>query len=325
MREFGETLDVAVTILVDNRADLIPESTETVKRVTDEPLLAEHGFSAVVHLRQEGVRILWDAGTTPVALMENVRRMKLDLHSIDAIALSHGHLDHVGALPDVLREMNPRLEAREWKRGAQSQEMADYARGRHVPLVAHPAAFRERWHVAKDGSMTGPSPVPPRAEWEALGAEVTTSEGPHRFASGCWTTGYVPRESFESSGRSSSVVYRQGDRFLPDDMEDDQAIVINVEDKGLVVISGCAHSGILNTVNQARSISGVERVWAVLGGLHLGRASDDEIQRTVDGIKDLEPTVVVPTHCTGFGAMCAVSEQMPSQFVQGLVGTTYLF
>jgi 7,8-dihydropterin-6-yl-methyl-4-(beta-D-ribofuranosyl)aminobenzene 5'-phosphate synthase len=108
-------------------------------------------------------------------------------------------------------------------------------------------------------------------------------------------------------------------------MEDDQAVVIHVKDKGLVVISGCAHAGIINTVNYARQISGVERVWAVLGGFHLARASQEDIQATVNAMQVLDPAIVSPCHCTGAEAIRQFAVQMPEAFVIGQVGTTYLF
>jgi 7,8-dihydropterin-6-yl-methyl-4-(beta-D-ribofuranosyl)aminobenzene 5'-phosphate synthase len=112
---------------------------------------------------------------------------------------------------------------------------------------------------------------------------------------------------------------------LADNLDEDQALVINVKDKGLVVLSGCAHAGIVNTVNHAREISGIERVWAVIGGFHLTRASDDVIQHTLDHIQAVKPKLVVPCHCTGFRAMCQFAEQMPDVFKEGIVGATYLF
>jgi 7,8-dihydropterin-6-yl-methyl-4-(beta-D-ribofuranosyl)aminobenzene 5'-phosphate synthase len=119
--------------------------------------------------------------------------------------------------------------------------------------------------------------------------------------------------------------YRDDLDFRPDDLEEDQAIVINVADKGLVVLSGCAHSGIVNTVTRAREISGVERIWAIIGGFHLGRTEDQEVQQTIDGIKELKPSLIVPTHCTGFEAATMFARQMPNAFVAGIVGATYLF
>jgi len=322
---FGETQDVAVTVLVDNRADLIVKSTETVKRFSKRPLLAEHGFAALIDLKDAGIRILWDTGITTIALMENVDRMEVDLSTVDKIALSHGHSDHTAAMTQVIRAVSGRPSSREWEADASMDEILDWVQGRRVPLVAHPAAFRERWHIDKEGKKHGPGAAPPRAEWEAAGAEVILSEGPYRLGPGCWTTGTVPRHSFEKAGTSGNRFYRAGRTFERDRVEDDQAIVVHVADKGLVVVAGCAHSGIVNTVNYAREISGVEKVWAVLGGFHLAPASEEEIERTIDEVEKLAPTMIVPTHCSGFRAISRFAERMPDAFVQGVVGTTYLF
>ena len=321
---FGETRNVEITVLVENNADLLVKSTDTVKRFTEKPLLAEHGFAALVELKEAGVRILWDAGISTTALLENARLMKIDLAAVDLIALSHGHGDHYAAMTDVLRAIARRPEPREWQADASMAEIRAWGTMRKVPLIAHPAAFRERWGIAKDGRKYGPH-VAPRDEWESAGAEIIASEGPYQLGPGCWTTGTVPRRSYEQAGTPPSRAYREGDEFVRDWLDDDQAIVINLRDKGLVVLSGCAHSGIVNTVQHAREISGVDEVYAILGGFHLAPAKDDEIERTIDEIIKLRPKMVVPTHCTGFKAIARFSSRMPDEFVQGVVGTKYLF
>ena len=325
IENFGETDRAIVTVLVDNRADLLAESTDTVKYFTKGGLLAEHGLSMLIELPAAGRRILWDAGLSQIALLENMQRMEIDPTAIDLIALSHGHFDHTAGITEVLRRMNLGTRSREWPPDATPAELAAGAQGRRVPLVAHPAAFRERWGAKKDGSMVGPFAPPPRAEWEAAGAEVILSEGPYSLGPGCWTTGAVPRTSFEQTGRAGSRLYRQGEQFLADDIEEDQSIVINLRGKGLLVVSGCAHSGIVNTVEYARAISGVERVWAVLGGFHLGRASEEEIQQTIAAVQGWRPALLSPMHCTGFTALSRFAAQMPDQFALGLVGTRFEF
>ncbi len=321
---FGETRDVAITILVDNVADTLGRSTDEVIRHREKPLLAEHGFAALVELKDAGVRILWDAGMTSIPLLENMGRLEIDPATIDKIALSHGHHDHSAAMTDVIREIARCPTPREWEKDAPLEEIRRWAKGRQVPLIVHPAAFRERWRIEKNGKKYGPSVVP-RAEWEAVGAEVILSEGPYQLGPGCWTTGAVPRLSFEQAGTPSSFAYREDDQFIRDHIDDDQSIVIHVEGKGLVVLTGCAHSGVVNTVSYAREISGVGDVWAIIGGFHLASASDEEIQRTIDEIGKMKPKMVVPTHCTGFKAMSHFARQMPDEFVLGGVGTTYLF
>jgi 7,8-dihydropterin-6-yl-methyl-4-(beta-D-ribofuranosyl)aminobenzene 5'-phosphate synthase len=290
----------------------------------DEPLLAEHGFAALIDLDGKQ-RVLWDAGMTRIALRENMERMQIDPASIDQIALSHGHGDHAAAMTEIIQAICGRPQGKRWDKGATADEIDAWTKGRRVPLIAHPAAFRERWKVQPDGTKYGPVPAPPRAEWEAAGADIVLSEGPHQLAPGCWTTGAVPRRSFEQAGTSPNRAYRAEGSFIRDRLEDDQAILLNVKGKGLVVLSGCAHAGIVNTVNYAREISAVEGVWAVLGGFHLAPADSREVQRTIDALKATAPALVAPTHCTGFEAARQFADQMPDAFVLNVVGTTYLF
>jgi 7,8-dihydropterin-6-yl-methyl-4-(beta-D-ribofuranosyl)aminobenzene 5'-phosphate synthase len=322
---FGEVEDVEVTILVDNRADLIVQSTETVKRFTDKPLLAEHGFAALIDLKSVNQRILWDTGIDPNTMLENMKRMEIDPTSIEKIVLSHGHGDHTAGVTSILKAMDVGPVIEEWEPDTPPEELVKGTEWQRIPLIAHPAAFRERWSFPKDGKIYGPVLPPSMDEWRALGAEIILSEDPYQLGPGCWTTGEVPRLSFEESGRPSSMRYRDGKNFLPDDIEEDQAIVIHVKDKGLVVVSGCAHSGIVNTVNYAREISGIEDVWAILGGFHLARSPDDEIAMTIAEIKKMKPALIAPSHCTGFTAMCQFVAQMPEAFTYSVVGTKYLF
>lgn len=268
---------------------------------------------------------MWDAGVTQIALLENARRMEVDLTTVDRIALSHGHSDHYAAMTDVLQAIVERPNFPEWDQDVTAQSVRDWMDSFKVPLIAHPAAFRERWWIdEEEGKTYGPGTVP-HDEWAVAGADIVLSEGPYELGPGCWTTGAVPRSSFEKAGIPSSLNYREGDELIPDYLDEDQAIVINIKDKGLVVLTGCAHSGVVNTVDYAREISGVDRVWAILGGFHLAPAPDEDIQRTIDAIKALKPAMVVPSHCTGFQAIRQFANQMPGEFVLGVVGTTYLF
>jgi len=320
--EIGSVRQASITILVDNKADLIVESSDRVRYFTDEPLLAEHGFSAVIQLEGSEKRILWDAGVSRVALLENLRRMKLDVTSIGTIALSHGHLDHYAAMTQLLTEMVPLVQEKEWVAPLDMSGVDEWMAAFRIPIVAHPAAFRERWQQKEDGTLVGPNLPAPEQAWQALGAKVVHSEVPYRLAPGCWTTGYIPRTSFEKAGRQKDRRYRKGSQLLPDDMEDDQAVVIRVEGKGLIVLSGCAHSGIVNTIEYARRRFDAERVYAVIGGFHLAKASDEEIGKTIDYMRTLGPRLVMPCHCTGLKAMCRFAREMPNEFVEGVVGAT---
>jgi 7,8-dihydropterin-6-yl-methyl-4-(beta-D-ribofuranosyl)aminobenzene 5'-phosphate synthase len=311
--------------LVENKADLIVKSSGQIKYFTEKPLLAEHGYSVLIELNGSDEKILWDAGVSKIALMENIRRMELDISKIKKIALSHGHGDHYMAMAEILSELDLYSEGKEWGKKIDEKEIDSWLDNLRIPLIAHPAAFRERWWKKDDGTLAGPFLPPPIEEWKQAGARIILSEEPYQLAPGCWTTGYVPRESFEHSGRSDQRRYRTGSEILPDDIEDDQAIVINVKKKGLVILSGCAHSGIVNTVEQGKKISGVDRVHAVIGGFHLARAEEDEISQTINYFLELKPELVVPGHCTGLKAISRFAGELPDQFVEGVVGTTYLF
>jgi 7,8-dihydropterin-6-yl-methyl-4-(beta-D-ribofuranosyl)aminobenzene 5'-phosphate synthase len=323
--DFGVVNQTSLTVLVENKADLIVKSTDHVKYFTKKPLLAEHGYSVLIEINGADETILWDAGVSKIALMENIQRMELDISRINKIALSHGHGDHYMSMTEILSSLDPLSEGKEWGKEINETEIEAWLNELRIPLIAHPAAFRERWWEKDDGILVGPFLPPPIEEWKASGAEIILSEEPYQLAPGCWTTGYVPRESFEYSGRSDQRKYRQGSEILPDDLEDDQAIVIHVKRKGLVVLSGCAHSGIVNTVEHARKISGVDRVYAVIGGFHLALADEDEISQTIEYFKDLQPELIVPGHCTGLKAISRIAREFPDQFVEGVVGTTYLF
>jgi len=325
INNFGDTHDVAITVLVDNRADLLEESSDTVKRFNKKPLLAEHGFSALIDLQASGIKILWDAGISRGVLLENMRRMDIDPNSVDKIAISHGHKDHTAAVTDFLKAMDLKPEAREWGADIPDEELRVWAHGRRIPVIAHPAAYRERWNISKDGKKHGPYRIPSQDEWTAVGAEIILSERPFNLGPGCWTTGSIPRLSFENSGTPDNRIYREDNKFLKDNIEDDQAIVINIAGKGLVILSGCAHSGIVNTVNYACEISGVNQIWAVIGGFHMANSSESDTLNTIEQLKGRHPKLIAPSHCTGFPAIAQFAAQMPGGFVSAVVGTTYLF
>lgn len=324
---FGTTKNIAVTALVDNMTDMLLQSSDSIIRYTQEsgePLLAEHGLSFLISLNDLNMRILMDAGITRITLMENIRRMNVDPKSISKIVLSHGHPDHIMAMTEIIKQISGTPKPRNWPAETSNEEIEEWVLSQKIPLICHSAASRERWKVFPDGKKYGPM-ITPMQEWESIGAQIITADEAYQLADGCWTTGGVPRNSFEQAGTPKIFAYREKGVFNRDFVDDDLAIVINVENKGLVIVAGCAHSGIVNTVNHARKISGVEKVYGIIGGFHLISSTAEEIQETIDVIKSMEPKIIVPTHCTGFPAIVQFATQMPEQFVLGVVGTTYLF
>jgi len=299
---------IEVTVLVDNYSDLlVPPTTPVEHRAPFNPchtLLAEHGLSCLVRVvagRSEHA-ILLDAGLSKNCLSHNVREMGLDLSGVEAVVLSHGHFDHTGGLEEVFC-------------GA----------GRQVPLIVHPDAFLRRRRTAQ-GRDPVELPPPDAVAWKKAGADIIRRNGPSTLAAGhLLVTGEVERTTSFEKRLPAMEVYVNG-RWEPDPVRDDQALVANVKGRGLVVISGCAHAGIVNTVRYAKKLSGARRVHAVMGGFHLsGPHFEPAISPTINAMKRINPGYVVPMHCTGWKAMNRFAEEMPGRFILNTVGTTYVF
>ena len=320
--EFGIVEGVTITALVDNVADMLLPDQPGVRRYRQEhgePLLAEHGLAFLICITPQNLRILWDASITPTALLHNMHQLQIDASSIDMFALSHGHPDHYGGLLGVLLARDNHQVPNQPDKGLTSS-----ARQPRLPIVMHPAALRERWKLFENGQRFGPMQAP-HLDWNGAGGQFVFSSSPARLASGCWLSGEIPRKSFEHSGIPAFLHYHQEDQWKRDLLEDDQCLIINVRDKGLVIISGCAHSGIINSIRWAQELSGMERVHAILGGFHLAPYSPEQIGQTITEIKALQPACVAPSHCTGFFAQAEFARRMPEAFIQPVVGNQYIF
>jgi 7,8-dihydropterin-6-yl-methyl-4-(beta-D-ribofuranosyl)aminobenzene 5'-phosphate synthase len=306
---------VEITTVVDNGSDLlVMDSNQVVQRVqlvkdgkmAREQVVAEHGFSALVEAwtGDRSITVLFDAGLSTVAVPFNLRSLGVDLGRIEAVALSHGHLDHFGALLPVL-EMLPR---------------------RPVDLVVHPGAFAAPRYLKFTEDFKVHFPELTRKELEDAGAELVETVEPYPLGGGSIIfLGEIARTNDFEKGMPIAFLEQDGEERW-DPIADDTALVVNVRGKGLVVLSGCAHSGIINTVEYARKVTGVDQVHAVIGGFHLqGPSFEPIIERTVEEMRRFAPSYVVPAHCTGVRAARAFEEAMPEAYVRNLSGTKYTF
>jgi len=254
---------VQITVLIeDSNSSAKPE------------LKAKHGLAFFIKAKidDDEVTLLMDAGPSSEALLHNVDAMDVNLEDVDVIALSHGHYDHTGGLLEALKRMK-----------------------KSVAVIAHPTVFSPKLKIMPHLKFIG---APFNAsEVESGGGVPLLASDPVKIADGITTTGEVPRITAFEKVRGFWGVHNG--RFLLDMMLDDQSLVIDVENKGLVVISGCAHSGIINTVKHAQKITENSMVYAVLGGFHLTSADYKTIQATVDELEKLDLKFVGPCHCTG--------------------------
>jgi 7,8-dihydropterin-6-yl-methyl-4-(beta-D-ribofuranosyl)aminobenzene 5'-phosphate synthase len=315
---------VHVTTLVDNVSDALLLDSGPAKRVglassgaipripaptleggeTVDALLAEHGFSALVTVRsgERDRRILFDAGMTPDGLIENMRRLDLSPKDIDVIVLSHGHFDHTTGLSGFVRAV-----------------------GRtNLPVIIHPD-FWTRRRIAIPGRDAIELPSTSRSALTGAGFEIIEERAPSFLLDGAvLITGEVDRTTEFERGFAVHQALRDGE-WQPDPLIlDDQALIVHVRDKGLLVLSGCGHAGIVNIVRYARKITGVDELYAVIGGFHLnGPLFEPIIGATCDALAEASPQIIVPTHCTGWKAQHAIAARFPEAFIQNSVGTRY--
>jgi 7,8-dihydropterin-6-yl-methyl-4-(beta-D-ribofuranosyl)aminobenzene 5'-phosphate synthase len=235
--------NVQITILLEN-----------TKYNSKPELEAKHGLSYIITATsgKNKVTIMIDAGPSASALLHNVEQMGINMQDIDIVVLSHGHYDHSGGVIEAMKLMK-----------------------KHVPIVAHPKCFDPKFammpHLRSIGAPFNPSDV------DTVGGRPVLVAGPVLIAEGITTTGEVPRNTeFETVEGFWTVDHAQ---FVKDVMFDDLSIVLNVKDKGLVVIAGCAHAGIINTVKHAQNITKTNKVYAVLGGFHLMDGENKKIQK----------------------------------------------
>jgi len=266
---------------------------------------AEHGFSMFIKVFCGGNvhSVLFDTGVSPGGTLTNAKRMGLNPAEIESIVLSHGHYDHFGGLPNIVKAI---------------------AR-RKLPVIVHEDMFKTRGILYSDGSIRKFPKFP--SEDRIIPAKYIPTKKPLLLADDrILVTGEIPRQTDFEKGFPKQQAFSDGE-WRPDPwVLDDRALVIRVKDKGLIVISGCAHSGIINTTLYAQQVTGVDDVYCVMGGFHLaGKGFRPRIGKTVEMLKRLSPKVLVPSHCTGWRGIYAIFEAMPKAFVWNSVGNLYRF
>lgn len=259
-------------------------------------LVAEHGLS--FHIQNGSRSLLFDAGQTDLALI-NAESLHLPLNNVESIALSHGHYDHTGGVPAIL-------------------DVAPQAR-----VCLHPAAFAHKFSRNHAGPprAIGMSDCVVRAIRHHPGGFTATPQC-MEIMDGIFVTGEIPRvTAYEDTG---GAFYLDADGFKNDPLVDDQALVIDLG-RSIVLLLGCAHAGMVNTLEYVRQLTGGKPVGAVIGGLHLGNASDERLEKTIAYLRDVKLTTLAPAHCTGLSATTRLMAAFPETCRPAGVGAVFEF
>jgi len=290
----------------DNSA-MIHRAGSRVKGQVRKSVLAEHGFSALIRTTAgERTRtMLFDFGFSEIGAAYNAKALGAPMGEIEAIALSHSHGDHMGGFRELVKLIG--------KPG--------------IELVVHPAAFKAPRYVKFDGGESK-SQHPPftREMTEAAGVKVVATKEPWPLLGGdVLFLGEIPRRTPFETGLPNAY-YEEGGVEKKDDIEDDTSLCMNLKGKGLIVLSGCAHAGIVNTVARAREVMGIDTVHVIMGGFHINVAPTDPlVGLTVDALRNINPRYIVPTHCTGRKSIQQIEAAMPESFILNMAGTRLTF
>jgi len=321
-----------ITILVDNITDRLLPSSSIVKRppmisnqtISKSPI-AEHGFSALLEISYvyenatKTNKFLFDTGVSKEGIVNNSDVLGINLKNIETIVLSHGHFDHISGLISTLGRLKKSVE-----------------------IIAHPEAFLRRWLVYPNGNKARMDFLDEEEINQAGGiirkvdkisflprnVNMQSKKKTNQANNRVMITGEIPRVTEFEKG--FPLQYKEQDNeinLVPDPLvSDDQALIMNVKNKGLIILTGCGHAGIVNTIKFAKKVTGIKKIYCVIGGFHLsGQDYEDSIPLTIAELTRVNPQYIVPCHCTGWKATNKIIDTMPEKFIQSSVGSTFYF
>ncbi len=278
-------MDTRITILCDN--------------TVNGPLavLGEHGYAAFIET--ERGNYLFDTGQG-LTILQNAHCLKKDLSSIKGLFLSHGHYDHTGGLPSVLTLNNS------------------------VKVYAHPDIFSQKYALVKTNGNDTQRYIGmhfPKEHYEKRGAQFELKSSLSEVAEGIYLTGEIPRTTEFEKGDPRLIVKNNGTE-VPDPLLDDQSLIIRAKHDGLIILLGCSHSGLINTIQYVLDQFKGEKLSAIIGGTHLAFLKDDQVEKTITQLKHYNFNKIGVSHCTGLKAEMRLFQEFKDKFFVANVGTS---
>ena len=252
------------------------------------------GLSLWIEVQTQGVekKILFDVGPLAEPLLYNAEALGIEIADVDLIVLSHCHFDHTAALADLMGHIDG-----------------------DVSVLAHPEILRQAFKLEPGFMDYGMSGRNARENLEGLGARFILSKSPQEVFPGVMYSGEVPRrEAFEERGGVSSFTIDDGGEMIPDAIRDDVSLAVNLGDRGLVILTGCAHAGPISSIGHMVAVTGVGRIEGIMGGFHLLEADSMRVDETVKRLGEFAPTWIAPMHCTGLIPSAAIADAFPEGF-----------
>jgi 7,8-dihydropterin-6-yl-methyl-4-(beta-D-ribofuranosyl)aminobenzene 5'-phosphate synthase len=302
---------LVITVITDNYYDALRSDAAITRRFRTRPgqwMHAEHGLSFFIEASSDGGTngFMFDYGLDAQGVHKNMEVLGIDVGKAVGFGLSHGHFDHWTGLTQLLTLNRSKIQ-------------------KGSPLYVGEDAFERRYSFVPGTSNRLDIGRLSKSEIEALGlVSVVEVKRPTEVMPGGYFSGNLERVT-EYEKVPPYLLIQKGETVVVDTFPGEQAMVFHVKDKGLVIVSGCAHAGIINTIKHLKKITGIDKVHAVIGGFHLVNAQPEVIQRTIADLKAINPDWIIPAHCTGFEATKAFSGAMPDRFILNTAGTQYTF
>jgi 7,8-dihydropterin-6-yl-methyl-4-(beta-D-ribofuranosyl)aminobenzene 5'-phosphate synthase len=325
--------NLMLKVLTTNTVDATLATDEKFKGKVIQPqkeslhAIGEHGLSILIKIFEDDktFNFLFDAGSINSTIINNSSTFKVNLDHIDKVILSHGHYDHFGGLKDIFLKLKRGCEVYLNPECYYLTHHLVFKNGKEIPLkelsnnleelIAKKFITKHRKYIQLDKEL-----ISELAKNYKL--KLIESKTPQRLWKGITTSGVIDifDENEVTKGRYVSDEQNQFKKYTA---RDETSIYINVEGKGLVILTGCAHSGIINTIKHAQKVTGIKKVYAIIGGFHKANVSIEEVEKTIQFIENLKPTITCGMHCTGFEFNKRMSLRGHPSHTLGVTGTVF--